>query len=132
MIEEAGKIMEWSLVISTTVLIFWLTYRIYYLLLPLFWRKKDKNQVVKIEKKNHQKVDRWAWQLIICGYGLALLVLAILLLIYYWAIVLIMMVVGYAGRKIFRVFFKPLVWIGKQPFQAATNILGNVFRDRRK
>ncbi len=29
-------------------------------------------------------------------------------------------------------YFKPLVWIGRYPWRAATNVLGNMFRDRRK
>ncbi|MBA4544535.1 hypothetical protein H1164_17030 [Thermoactinomyces daqus] len=115
MVESASKIMEWMLIISNSILIFWLTYKL--------------NQWIQtwfgIEVKKTPNVDQWAWRLILIGYGLSLVLVMMLFVFYYWMFLVLLMVMGIIGRRIARSFIKPVIWI-TYPFRA----VGSLFRKR--
>jgi len=113
MIESGAKIVEWILVISNTILIFWLSYKLNQLIKHLF----------DLEVQRNPDIDRWAWRLILIGYMLSFLCFGLLILVYYWVFLVLFLVIGFLGRKIFAPFVKPFVWIGKYPWKAATSLL---------
>lgn len=113
MIESGAKIVEWILVISNSILIFWLTYKLYQLFLT--W--------IGLEVQKNPAIDQWAWRLILIGYMLSFLCFGLLILVYYWVFLVLFLVIGFLGRKIFAPFVKPFVWIGKYPWKAATSLL---------
>ncbi|MBH8605910.1 hypothetical protein [Thermoactinomyces sp. CICC 10522] len=116
MVESASKIMEWILIISNSILIFWLTYKLNQWIQTLFG----------IEVKKNPNIDRWAWKIILIGYGLSIVLVMILFLFYYWVFLILFFIFGFAGRKIIGPFIKPFVWITKYPLRA----VGGMFRKR--
>lgn len=112
MVETGAKITEWLLIISNSVLIFWLTYKLNQWIQTLFG----------IEVKKNPNIDRWAWKIIFIGYGLSIVLVMILFLFYYWVFMVLLFIIRLVGRKITGPFVKPLIW----PFK----LVGGILRKR--
>jgi hypothetical protein len=113
MIESGAKIIEWIMIISNSILIFLLTYKLYQIF--LIW--------IGLEVQRNPVIDRWAWRLIFIGYMLLFLCFGLLILVYYWVFLVLFLVIGFLGRKTFAPFVNPFVWIGKYPWKVATILL---------
>jgi hypothetical protein len=110
MIESGAKIVEWIMIISNTILIFWLSYKLNQFIKHLFGLEVQRNPVI----------DRWAWKLILIGYLVAFMVMGIFLLMFYWAVWVIILIIWLAGKGITGSLLKQIFW----PFK----LLGAIFR----
>jgi hypothetical protein len=100
MIESGAKIVEWIMIISNSILIFWLSYKLNQFIKHLFGLEVQRNPVI----------DRWVWKLILIGYLVAFMVMGIFLLMFYWVILLIILVVWITGKGITGSILKPMFW----------------------
>ena len=100
MIESGAKIIEWIMIISNSILIFLLTYKLYQIF--LIW--------IGLEVQRNPVIDRWAWKLILIGYLAAFMVMGIFLLMFYWAVWVIILIIWLAGKGITGSLLKPIFW----------------------